>query len=92
MGMNIRKPTTEFTAEEYSILMSTNFESTYHLCQLSHPLLKASGAGSIVFISSVAGLVTIHSGSIYAASKGELFLFIGVIFLCNYDKFYFLCM
>jgi len=52
--------------------MATNFESVYHLCQLAHPLLKASGMGSIVFISSVAGVVHIGSGSIYAASKGEL--------------------
>lgn len=71
VGTNIRKPTTEFTAEEYSLIMSTNFESTYHLCQLAHPLLKESGAGSIVFISSVGGLVSIGSGSIYAATKGE---------------------
>jgi len=52
--------------------MATNFESTYHLCQLAHPLLKNSGAGSIVFISSVAGVVNIGNGSVYAASKGEL--------------------
>ncbi|KAK7834174.1 tropinone reductase like protein [Quercus suber] len=35
--------------------MSTNFESAYHSSQLAYPLLKASGAGSIVFVSSVAG-------------------------------------
>lgn len=51
--------------------MATNLESTYHLCQLAHPLMKASGAGSIVFISSVAGLVSLGSGTIYAATKGE---------------------
>ena len=73
MGTNIRKPTVEFTAEEYSFLLSTNLESTYHLCQLAYPLLKASGVGSVVFISSVAGSLNISSGSIYAATKGELF-------------------
>ncbi|KAK9050963.1 hypothetical protein SSX86_027588 [Deinandra increscens subsp. villosa] len=73
VGTNIRKPTTEYTAEEYSKLMATNLESSYHLCQLAHPLLKASGVGSIVFISSVAGLVHIFSGSIYGATKGLLF-------------------
>ncbi|KAB2607577.1 lateral signaling target protein 2-like protein [Pyrus ussuriensis x Pyrus communis] len=49
------KPTTECTSEEYSSLIATNLESTYHLSQLV-PLLKASGQGSIVFISSVAGM------------------------------------
>lgn len=70
VGTNIRKPTVEFSAEEYSFLMATNLESAFHLCQLAHPLLKASGMGSIVFISSVAGVVALSSGSVYAAAKG----------------------
>ncbi|KAF8397423.1 hypothetical protein HHK36_016339 [Tetracentron sinense] len=72
VGTNIRKPTIEYTTEEFSSLMATNFESLYHLCQLAHPLFKASGIGSIVFISSVAGVVAINSGTIYAASKGAI--------------------
>ncbi|XP_059666306.1 tropinone reductase homolog At5g06060-like [Cornus florida] len=72
VGTNIMKKTAEYTAEEYSKLMATNFESTYHLCQLAYPLLKASGVGSIVFISSVAGLVHTSSGSIYGATKGAI--------------------
>ena len=51
--------------------MSTNFESAYHLSQLAHPLLKASAAGSIVFISSVAGVTSVSVGSIYSATKGK---------------------
>ncbi|PIA40440.1 hypothetical protein AQUCO_02500266v1 [Aquilegia coerulea] len=72
VGTSILKPTTEYTAEDFSFLMNTNFESCYHLCQLAHPLLKASGNGNIVFISSVAGLSGFFSGTIYAASKGAL--------------------
>lgn len=72
VGTNIKKPTVEYTAEEYSMLMATNLESSYHMCQLSHPLLKASGVGNIVFISSVAGLVHLLSGSIYGATKGAM--------------------
>ncbi|KAJ9684335.1 hypothetical protein PVL29_016693 [Vitis rotundifolia] len=52
--------------------MTTNLESAYHLCQLAHPLLKASGAGSIVFVSSVAGVVSLGTGSIYAATKAAI--------------------
>ncbi|XP_057484123.1 tropinone reductase homolog At5g06060-like [Actinidia eriantha] len=72
VGTNIRKATTEYTADEYSTLMATNLESAYHLCQIAYPLLKESGVGSIVFISSVAGLVHIGSGSIYGATKGAI--------------------
>ncbi|KAK7290136.1 hypothetical protein RIF29_04345 [Crotalaria pallida] len=42
-------------------MMAINLDSAYHLCQLAHPLLKASGKGSIVFISSIAGVVSLCS-------------------------------
>ncbi|CAN6471653.1 unnamed protein product [Victoria cruziana] len=72
VGTNIRKPTTEYTADDISLLISTNFESGYHLCQLSHPFLKASAMGSIVFVSSVAGIVALRTGTLQAASKAAL--------------------
>ncbi|XP_050237747.1 tropinone reductase homolog At2g29290-like isoform X2 [Mercurialis annua] len=72
VGTGIRKPTENYTAEEFSYLMSTNFESAYHLCQLAHPLLKSSGAGSIVFISSVSGIVSVNASSIYGATKAAM--------------------
>ncbi|WOL01991.1 tropinone reductase [Canna indica] len=71
-GTNVTKPTIEYTAEEYSFIMATNLESAYHLCQLAHPLLKASGAGSIVFVSSVSGVTAVNSGTVYAATKGAI--------------------
>ncbi|OIT32517.1 PREDICTED: tropinone reductase homolog [Nicotiana attenuata] len=71
-GTSIPKEATNFTAEDYSIIMGTNFEASYHLCQLAHPFLKASGNGSIVFTSSVAGVIVIPFASIYAASKGAI--------------------
>ncbi|GAY35711.1 hypothetical protein CUMW_283300 [Citrus unshiu] len=42
-GISIPKEATEFTMEDFSTIMTTNFESAYHLSQLAHPLLKASG-------------------------------------------------
>ncbi|XP_058099396.1 tropinone reductase homolog At5g06060-like isoform X2 [Magnolia sinica] len=72
VGTNIRKPTVDYTAEEFATVMATNFESAYHMCQLAHPLLKASGMGSIVFISSVAGVIAVSSGTVYAASKAAI--------------------
>ena len=79
----MRKPTIEYTAEDYATLMTTNLDSVYHLCQLSYSLLKASGNGSIVFISSVAGLTGTVSGTIYSASKGEFMLSFIVVFCSN---------
>ncbi|XP_072952621.1 tropinone reductase homolog At2g29290-like [Typha angustifolia] len=71
-GVTIVKPTTEYNVEDTSFVWATNFESAYHLSQLSHPLLKASGSGNIVFISSVAGIVAVPYGSPYAATKGAM--------------------
>nr|Q9ZW04.1 RecName: Full=Tropinone reductase homolog At2g29170 [Arabidopsis thaliana]AAC95218.1 putative tropinone reductase [Arabidopsis thaliana] len=71
-GTGITKPTTEYTAQDYSFLMATNLDSAFHLSQLAHPLLKASGSGSIVLMSSTAGVVHINVGSIYGATKGAM--------------------
>ncbi|TXG74163.1 hypothetical protein EZV62_002742 [Acer yangbiense] len=69
VGTNVMKPTLEYNEEDFSFLMATNFESAYHLSQLAHPLLKTSGAASIVFMSSVGGVVSVELGSIYSATK-----------------------
>ncbi|PKA63218.1 Tropinone reductase like [Apostasia shenzhenica] len=52
--------------------MATNLESAFHLSQLAHPLLKANGGGSIVFISSIAGMLGLTDASIYGATKGAM--------------------
>ncbi|CAB4282392.1 unnamed protein product [Prunus armeniaca] len=67
------KPAIESTTEDYACIMSTNLESAYHFSQLAHPLLKVSGAGNIIFLSSVAGVVSVGTvGSIYGATKGAM--------------------
>ncbi|CAL9085494.1 unnamed protein product [Musa acuminata var. zebrina] len=71
-GTGIMKPALGVTPEEYKFITTTNFESAFHLCQLAHPLLKASGRGTIVFNSSIAGLVGIDMFCLYAATKGAL--------------------
>lgn len=72
VGTCLYKPTADFTAEDYAAIMSTNLESTYHICQLAYPLLKASGIGSIILMSSVAGVVAVNVGSLYSTSKGAM--------------------
>ncbi|KAK1586534.1 hypothetical protein Q3G72_003490 [Acer saccharum] len=72
VGTNIRKPMVDFTAEELSTLLATNFESVFHLCQLAYPLLKASGAGRIVFTSSVSGFVSLKNMSVQGSTKGAI--------------------
>ncbi|KAH7514493.1 hypothetical protein FEM48_Zijuj11G0095300 [Ziziphus jujuba var. spinosa] len=71
-GMTIPKSTTEVTAQDFSTIMGTNFESAYHFCQIAHPLLKASGNGNIVFNSSIASAVALPMHSVNAASKSAI--------------------
>ncbi|GAB4860102.1 hypothetical protein Ancab_011580 [Ancistrocladus abbreviatus] len=72
VGIDFSKRTLDFTAEEFSTIMATNFESGYHLSQLAHPLLKASGTGTIIFESSISSLVYLSVDSIYSSSKGAM--------------------
>ncbi|KAL1196672.1 putative tropinone reductase [Cardamine amara subsp. amara] len=72
VGVYRGKPTTEYVADDFAFHISANLEAAYHFSQLSYPLLKASGYGSIVFISSVGGIVSIEGGSIYGVTKGAL--------------------
>lgn len=65
-----RKPALEVTLEEYELTVRTNLDAGFHLSQLAYPLLKASGSGSIVFISSTASLLGIDTLSVYGATKG----------------------
>ncbi|CAN0854392.1 Tropinone reductase homolog At2g29290 [Linum grandiflorum] len=71
-GTSIGRLTTKVTAEELSTLWGTNFESGYNMCQLAHPLLKASGSANIVFISSVAGAASFAYLTAYGATKGAI--------------------
>ncbi|XP_028772992.1 tropinone reductase homolog isoform X3 [Neltuma alba] len=71
-GTSDVKESLDNKAEDISTMMSTNFEATYHLSQLAHPLLKASGDGAIVNISSISSAKVLPLVSAYAASKGAI--------------------
>ncbi|CAK7340780.1 unnamed protein product [Dovyalis caffra] len=72
-GTNIYKATLDYTAEDFTSLMNTNFQSAFHFSQLAHPLLKASGAGRIVFMSSIASVTSINTQyTLLSASKAAM--------------------
>ena len=76
VGVNIRKPATEFTSEEYERIISTNLTSAFELTRAAFPLLKASavraGDASVVNVASVSGLTHTSTGAPYAMSKAAL--------------------
>lgn len=71
VGTNIRKPTTSYTNDEYDTIINTNLRSAFSLSQAMYPLLKSS-KGCIVNVTSVAGLTSLRSGSIYGMTKAAL--------------------
>ena len=72
VATNIRKPMVAYSAEEYRHVMATNMDSAFDLCQRSHPMLKASGAGAVINVLSVAGLTHLRTGAPYGMSKAAL--------------------
>ncbi|MCE5270674.1 SDR family oxidoreductase [bacterium] len=56
----------------YDLLMETNVRAVWHLCQAVIPHLKARGGGSIVTISSVAGLKAMSGAGLYCMSKAAV--------------------
>ncbi|KAL9181333.1 hypothetical protein ACHAXT_010138 [Thalassiosira profunda] len=87
VGTNIRKPTKDYTAEDYEFVMKTNLQSVFELTKAMHPYLKREGArpwekafsldephdtSSVINIGSVAGVTCIKSGTIYAMTKAAM--------------------
>ncbi len=71
-GTNIRKKTPAFSAEEYEMILETNMTAAFELCRLGYPLLRKAGSGSIVNVTSVAGLTSVGTGTPYAMSKAAI--------------------
>ncbi|RCV39348.1 hypothetical protein SETIT_8G216400v2 [Setaria italica] len=74
-GQLLLKAAAECAAEEYSHVMATNLESSFHLSQLSYPLLlnaSLAGGGSVVNISSIASYVGVPGLVLYCISKGGM--------------------
>ena len=71
-ALQIAKPILETTVAEWDAVMSANLRSVFLAVRSAHGLLKASGQGAIVNISSVHAIATSKDIAAYAASKGGL--------------------
>jgi ketoreductase RED2 len=60
------------TDEVWDKILSTNLMGTWHMTRSSVPALKASGAGSVINVTSVAGLRQAGSSIPYAVSKAGI--------------------
>jgi NAD(P)-dependent dehydrogenase (short-subunit alcohol dehydrogenase family) len=70
-AVQVAKPITETTVEEWDAVMASNLRSVFLGVKLAYPLLKAKG-GAVVNVSSVHAIQTSANIAAYAASKGGL--------------------
>lgn len=69
-GIAILKPILELTLEEWNRQIEVNLSSVFLGCQAAIIAMKKRGGGSIINLSSVAGIVGLPRCSAYGAAKG----------------------
>ncbi|MEO8446092.1 MAG: SDR family oxidoreductase [bacterium] len=71
-GTNTRQKTVESTEDDFDKLLDLNMKSVFEMSKLFYPMLEKSGDGSIVNITSVAGMTSVGTGAPYAISKAAI--------------------
>lgn len=71
-GINLRKPVTEFTLEEWNRIQTTNVTSAFLMCRSFVPQMKGGGYGRILNMASIFGHVSLPGRTAYSTSKGAL--------------------
>jgi NAD(P)-dependent dehydrogenase (short-subunit alcohol dehydrogenase family) len=69
-GVNVRKPSLEFSLEEWRHVVDINMTGTFICCQAAAPAMIAAGWGRIINVSSMLGNVGLGERPAYTASKG----------------------
>ena len=71
-GMNIRKPATEFTLDEWRQVLDTNLTSAFLMCRAFVPTMSGQGYGRILNLTSIMSHVALPGRTAYSASKAGL--------------------
>lgn len=71
-GMNLRKPVTDFTLEEWNRVINTNLTSAFLLCRSFVPHMKGRGYGRIINMTSIMSHVSLPGRIAYSTSKTGL--------------------
>jgi NAD(P)-dependent dehydrogenase (short-subunit alcohol dehydrogenase family) len=71
-GINLRKPLTEFTLEEWNRIQTTNVTSAFLMCRSFVPQMKGGGYGRIINMTSMMSHVSLAGRSAYSTSKAAL--------------------
>src|SRR5687767_4198294 len=73
-GVNLAKNVEECSDDEWSSTVDTNLTSVYRCSKLAIPEMRKRGGGSIINISSIAGVLAENRCAAYSASKAGVIL------------------
>ncbi len=71
-GINLRKPLTDFTLDEWNNLLQTNLTSAFLVCRSFIPHMKGQNYGRIINMTSMMSHIALPGRTAYAASKAGL--------------------
>jgi len=71
-GINVRKSVSDFTLDDWRLVMDTNVTSVFLMCRAFVPHMKGQSYGRIVNMTSIMSHVAIAGRTAYAASKSAL--------------------
>jgi NAD(P)-dependent dehydrogenase (short-subunit alcohol dehydrogenase family) len=71
-GINVRKPVTDFTLDEWYRVLDTNLTGAFLMCRAFVPHLRGSGYGRVINVTSTMSHVAIPGRTAYASSKAGL--------------------
>ena len=71
-GINLRKPLTDFTLEEWNRVQAVNVTSAFLMCRSFIPHLKGRSYGRILNMTSMMSHVSLPGRAAYSASKAAL--------------------
>ena len=69
-GVNVRKPVTQLSEEEWDLVLDTNLKGYFLVAQAVAPHMILRGRGKVINISSILGAVALENQVAYASSKG----------------------
>jgi NAD(P)-dependent dehydrogenase (short-subunit alcohol dehydrogenase family) len=71
-GVNVRKNVTDFTLEDWNLVMTTNLTSVFLMCRSFVPHMKGTGFGRIINMTSIMSHVSLPGRAAYSSSKAGL--------------------
>jgi NAD(P)-dependent dehydrogenase (short-subunit alcohol dehydrogenase family) len=71
-GVNVRKPITEFSLEEWRRVMDTSVTAAFLMCRSFVPHMTGVGYGRILNMTSIMSRVSLPGRTAYSASKAAL--------------------